>query len=394
MPRRMTPGLQAAVTETGRIISKVTIRDSRDGDLLLTTAPENPSENAMKVVSGSITTDELRAVQGTGQAQLLVDEETADAVIPLTVGAAFSPTAPARIHVQFHAPGDDDLMDYGVYEIEIVDINYTQTGVVLDAEISDNSRRVERARFWRPVKIPAKTLYDTAFHTLLDDILGDSEVEIAPTKARTGLLEFDTQADRLAAVREMATAIGFRFDWNVHGRGNVRISEDIDTLDDVEPVWTFIEDGNAKLLTIKRLLTDERTYNGVIAMGETTGSDKPPVRAEWWDRNPHSPTYFDPIRPEESQYGPVPFFYVSEFITNKLQALLAARARLPKVLGLVEILTITAIPHPGIVPGDPIQVVDEKTGISGLFIVENVTMPLTGATGRMSITCRDRRLVE
>lgn len=389
MARTLTTALAATVVDDGRFVTQIDVHDVQHGQQLLSTDPVNDGEPRIKMVSGSISTDETRTVVGTGTAQLLVDQETADAVLPLLQGG-LSPTAPARVHVRFRAPGNSEAMDYGVYEVDNVSTVESSQGVVMTVDVSDNSRRVSRARFWRPVLIGAKTPYATAFHTLLDDVLPESIIQIGPTTAKTGGLGFFEQDDRLSAVTEMATAIGFRFEWNAQGRGNLDILPDADA--DDEPIWTFVDGGNARVVSATRGLTDERSYNGVIAMGEAAGSDKPPVRAEYWDTNPSSPTYFDPNNPDASAYGPVPFFYVSQFITTYRQALDAARARLPKVLGLVEVLTLNVLPHPGIVPGDPILVERPRLGVSSVFVVQSVTLPLSGSDGLMTVTCRDRRV--
>jgi len=392
MPRVLTPALQTSVVESGQIVPVISVYDVQHGEMLLSSDPANVDEPRMKIVGGSIVTDEARAIQGTGTASLVVDRETAESLVPLVQGAPLSPTAPARVQVQFRAAGDDQLMNYGVYEIDIARINHSSAGVTLEVEVSDNSRRVERARIWRPIVIPLKTPHSDALHTLLDDVLPEAVIEIEDNKGRTGKMSLEVQADRLSVVRELVTAISMRFDWNADGRGNVDIFSDFDIEDD--PTWDLTPSGTAKLLKVERVLTDERTYNGVIAMGESTGSDKPPVRAEWWDRNPNSPTYFDPANPDDSEYGPVPFFYVSEFITSSKQALNAAKARLPKVLGLVEVVQVQCVPHPGIVPGDTLLIDDATSGISGVFVAESVQLPLTGSSGSMTVSCRDRRIVE
>lgn len=389
MARVLTPALTDRVVESGQIVTVVDVFDAESGDLLLTSDPDNVRDPRIKIVSGSVTTDEVREIVGTAEATILVDAEVALAILPLLELSGFSPVAPVRVQVGFRAPGDDEVMPYGAYEIDVADVSETQEGVVVSTILSDNSRRVRRARFWRPETVGKNTPYPTAFRTLLDPVLPEVNIEIGSTNARTGKLTFQTQDDRLAEVTKMATAIGFRFDWNADGIGNVEIVDDTDLSDD--PVWEFMDGGNARVTRVKRGLTDENTFNGVIAMGEATGSDRPPVRGEAWDRDASSPTFFDPNDPESSFYGPVPFFFVSEFITTKLQAVIAARARLPKVIGLRETLEIEALPHPGITPSDPILVNRPQIGVEKIFIVEAVELPLSA--GRMRIRCRDRRVI-
>jgi hypothetical protein len=391
MPRVLTPGLQTSVVESGQLESVIEVLDVKNGELLLTTDPANPDTARMKVVGGSITTDEMRSVVGTGTAELLMDEETAEAVLPLVQGAGLSPTAPAQVHVMYRVKGEEAVCRYGVYEVERVVPTESSDGITMTAEVSDNSRRVQRARFHRPTVVAqVGTPYATAFHTLLDKVLPQATIDVAPTTAKTGHLGFHSQEDRLEAVNKLATAVGFRIDWNANGRGDVDIVPDADL--DQPVTWSFEVPETARVVSSTRELTDERSYNGVIVFGENPNSGKPTVRGEVWDLDPSSPTYFDPADPEASAYGPVPFFFVSEFITTAKQALEAARARLPKVIGLVEILTLSALPHPGIVPGDLILVNRPRIGVSGVFVVESVVMPLLGSGGRMTVKCRERRV--
>jgi hypothetical protein len=226
-------------------------------------------------------------------------------------------------------------------------------------------------------------------------VIPESQIEITPTTHTTPLLSWDIEDDRLSGLREMQTSNGYimRFD----GPGNAQIHPDTDPTDD--PIWSFSQgaetvietiSGMARALKTSRKLSDRETYNGVIALGEPTGDTKPRIRAEAWDTNPDSLTYFDPTKPDESKYGPVPFFYSSTFITTSAQGLSAAKAMLPKKAGVVERIEVTTLLNARVRCGDGALINRERIGASGSFVVEAVTKPIMA--GSMVMRMRERRL--
>jgi hypothetical protein len=124
----------------------------------------------------------------------------------------------------------------------------------------------------------------------------------------------------------------------------------------------------------------ERTYNGVIATGEGTGTDTP-VRGEAWDDNPNSPTY------RYGPFGQVPYFYSSSLMTTADQCEAAAQKLLAGLLGRVEQLTIRSVVHPGLQPLDAISV-QQADGSYKTYVVDAVTIPLD-VSGTMTVTTRE-----
>lgn len=397
MARFVDPVLAAAIRDSGEIICEVDVL-SRSGEILLSTVERTDRPADLAIIEGSITTDETRAIPGNGTATVLVDEATRGRVMPAGPDSPLSPIRDAMLYVRYTAPGTATPTPYGAYDLADVEIVDEGEGVTLSLEFYDLARRVERAKFFRPRAIPAGTTYEAAFRNLLESVLPDSHIVVSPTEETFGLLSWDVADDRLKALHDMTLFVGFRIDFNDGGVGDVRIEPDTDAGDD--PVWTFTEgDGTvvrpAAIYGARRRLSDEKAYNGVITRGNASGSDRPPVRAEVWDTDPSSPTYFDPAKPDESPYGPVPYFLDSIFVHTKRQAAMAGRAMLPKVMGVVERLRITTHPHPGIAIADPVQVDQESVLASGTFIVESVSrMPLNVAQGPMEIVCRERRLLD
>lgn len=388
MPRPVDPEVAKLSHQSGQLDTHIDVIDERSGEVLLSTRDEHGA--TLAVAGGSIDTDETRSILGSGNLDVLVDDLAVDReVVPLTDQAAFSPLRGATVRVAYSSPLGAIETAYGAYEVADATATEATDGITLQLEVYDPARAVEKARFWTPVDIVKGTRHHHAMRLLLEDVIPIEKHDLTAVHTRTGRLSFASQDDRLAAVRSVATSVGFRMDFNHEGIGKVWAGPDTELTD--EPIWTFVEGGNAAVFRAERRLSDDKVYNGVIALGESPGNDKPPVQGEAWDTNPKSPTYFDPRYPESSVFGPRPFFYVSQFITTKKQAVDAARARLPKVLGLVERLTLRIAPQPGIKESDPIRVVRPKIGLDGTFVIESTHMPAF-PNEDMVIVCRERRL--
>jgi hypothetical protein len=393
--RPLSDELAQAVTYGGGIETTVDVY-GRDGSLLCSShASETSGDDTPRiyVVDGSISTDESRDVPGSGALTVLVDAETAAGVLPYSAGSPLSPINGAMVYVGYRATAGGATTPYGAYEVLKAEIDESAEGITLGLSLADRAQRIKRAKLWRGRKIIAGSSYTTAFEAMLISALGDGvNVTIEYTSIRTPLLTWGEDDDRLEAVNSLATAIGYRVEWNANGVGDVWVGPDTDTGD--EPIWTIYEGGNTLVSRLNRELSDEDTYNGVVARGESAASDGPPIRYEKWDTDPDSLTYFDPDIPEASAMGPVPYVHSDKQITSNAQAASVCEALLPKKLGLVERLRIERPLHPGIQVADPIYVERPSIGASGVFIVESTNVALKASAGRMSIVCRERRLFQ
>lgn len=389
MARDLSPELARAVRESGTIIPEIDIT-TPDGNLILSSNTSDPLQK-IRIVGGSIDTDDSSEIPGSGTIDILVDDATRDQVMPYGPLSPLSPVRNALVYVRYTSPGAATTTPYGAYDIASTTAVEADTGIKLTLEIYDNARRVERAKFYRPRVINRGYPYDDVWISLLRSILPFSRIDIVPTGETVVLLSWDVEDSRLRAVNDLALMVGYRIEWNHNGIGDVLVGPN--TPPNAEPAWTFVDGGNAKITTANRTLSDEAAFNGVIISGEAAGSDKPPVRAEAWDLDPTSPTYFDPAKPEESSYGANPYFHTSPFAHTPKQAKAIAMSLLPGKMGVVERLQIDCVMNPGVQVADPIRVERPKLGVSGTYIVESTSIPLLASGGRMTIVCRERRLI-
>lgn len=286
--------------------------------------------------------------------------------------------------------GTEEMASMGVFRISRPVANEASLGErVVTVSGYDRSRSVSRAKFTHPYVITQGTNYSIAIKNLVQSRLpwlADDQFLFMDTNYTTPELVFVMDDDPWDMAVKMAESLGAELFFD--GDGNCVMRPEPD------PAFTpssfdYIAGEDATISTVTRDLDDEQAYNGVIVTGEN--SDLPaPVRAEAWDINPDSPTYFDPDYPEASQYGAVPYFISSQYITTQGQAQDAADANLLRVMGIIEKIEFSAINNPAHEAGDVISVGRPELNVSGVYILDSVRMGL-GPEASMSGTTRKRR---
>ena len=133
-----------------------------------------------------------------------------------------------------------------------------------------------------------------------------------------------------------------------------------------------------------RVLDDQESYNGVIVIGENP-SNQTVVRGEVWDRNIYSPTYFDPANPGASAYGPHPLIVRNQNIASDDSAAWCAYFTFLNNRGILETLSINALPHFAHEPFDQVFLHDTETGVDGQYMLQNCQIGL-GHDGSLQAT--------
>lgn len=283
----------------------------------------------------------------------------------------------------------EELIPMGVFRISKPNVSDSGSNLTVSIEGFDRSRAVSRAGFTQPYRIAAGTNYSTAIQDLIEYrapwLLPTDFVFMATSFTTPGLI-FTEQDDPWVKAQEMASSFGAEVLFDGDGRCVLQPQPD--------PQFTpssfdYIEGEQATLTSLGRDLDDQEAYNGVVILAES--SDLPyPLRAEAWDTNPASPTYFDPALPSASIYGPVPKIVTSQYITTQSQANQAAAAEFARVNGVIEKIDFTAINNPSHFSGDVIQVTRARAHVNALYVLDSINIGL-GANSSMSGTTRKRR---
>ena len=119
-------------------------------------------------------------------------------------------------------------------------------------------------------------------------------------------------------------------------------------------------------------------YNYVLATGENTEEDTPPVSAYAADEDPTSPTYI------YGSFGRVPTFYSSATLTTTNLAQGAANKLLRDSLKPNATADLSSVPNPCLEPGDILRVT-YGNGDRDLLQVESFSLDLVG--GDFTVQC-------
>lgn len=285
--------------------------------------------------------------------------------------------------------GTEELASMGVFRINRPRVTEDPNGISAAVEGYDRGRSVTRARFTQPYTVAAGQNYSTAIQALVKSRLPwmpDGDFIFMETDFTTPMLVFSMDDDPWASAQDMAASFGAELLFDGDGRCVLRpVPDPLYT----PSSFTYASGIDATVTAITRDLDDDQAYNGVIVNSSST-SLPVPIRAEVWDEDPSSPTYFDPSSPGDSLYGAVPYFMTSQYITTQEQANAAAAANLARVMGVIEAIDFQAVNNPAHEGGDIVDVKSDRIGVDATYILNSVRIGL-GESFTMSGTTRRRR---
>jgi hypothetical protein len=235
--------------------------------------------------------------------------------------------------------------------------------------------RFRQPRQWLTGTTVQEIVEDTVL-TVYDDavIVFDDDSNLS-TLGRSLIVE----ESRYDVLLTLADGLGKVVYWDELGQLVFRSVPDED-----DPIWTVKAGPGGAMVQASRSLSRDGVYNIVVVTGEGA-DDLTPVRAEAFDAQPTSPTFFD------GPFGRVPRFYSSPFITTETQAQNAARKLLQQSLGAPYDVGLSAIPNPAVRPYDVIRVV-YNDGNRELHVVERVTIPFN-VTSPIKIATRESTVI-
>jgi hypothetical protein len=232
---------------------------------------------------------------------------------------------------------------------------------------SDRSKKIARARFTGPWQIEAGTSLAAAGLALLTSRWSMVEADFGNVQATVGaqvVFDAGSDSDPWAALVTLFDDHGYDLAFDGLGVARAHVVPDPATVD---AVFDYGTGESSLVLGGDTQGSMETTYNGIIATGEGTGVPVP-VRAEVWDDDPASPTYY------LGGFGRAPYFLASPVLTTVDACERAARTRLAKVKGRKEQFAWPAIANPALEPLDVVTV-DDGTSTARL-VIDKLVVPL------------------
>ncbi|MEU6674752.1 DUF5047 domain-containing protein [Streptomyces sp. NPDC046925] len=345
----------------------------------------SPTQERMRLpaIGGEVSCDRTAAVRRTCKASCV---DPSGLLTPSGPGSLLTPygTELRPYRGVRYSDGTTDVLPLGVFRLAKVSVSDGTGGspdIQLDAY--DLSRTVARDKFISPYVIAENTNVIDAIKSILERTFPDLSYDaISTTRTTTAPRLYDVGDDPWEAVTELAQSLGCDIYFDVEGWVVIAPPVDIDALP--SPDFQYIEGEQCTMLDLSRVFTDEPGFNGVVLTGESPGDELPPVRAVAWDEEPTSATY------HLGPYGEVPQFITDQLIKTTEEAQATADQLLRNLLGFSAQLSITGIVNPAYEAGAVIEVVRERSHVSGLYAVDAFNVPLD-AKGTQSLTLRQKR---
>ncbi|MEH3055555.1 MAG: DUF5047 domain-containing protein [Patulibacter minatonensis] len=349
------------VRQSHRVAHRAEIR--RDGALI----------QVAGIVEGSVTLDQTAATRGQIDVDLAVDTVPTPTG-PLSASAPYGNELYVWRGIQW-TDGSSELVPLGVYRIDDTDAD----GASLRVSGQDRSARLIDARIEAAYQVSAGTQYGAAIVALLRDAwptMPYDSTEFGGITTQAPQLAFAEGDDRWGRAQEMATSCGM--DLWFDGTGTLRLTP---VAGSSSPVAEIHEGATGVLVEAAARWSRAGTYNRVIATGENTAQDAPPVRGVATDDNPQSPTYY------YGPFGRVPRFYSSPFLTTDAQCASAATAILNRQLGATKSVSFGSLVLPYLEPRDAVSIRRPRAGVDEVHVIDKLTIPL-GVAGTMTGSTR------
>lgn len=272
--------------------------------------------------------------------------------------------------------GSVEIISQGYFRIDAVEESNAPHGPIRITAF-DRMKGIVEARLTAPISFPAGTLISTIFTQLITEVYPTATIEFDDGFGGTALASGQVaEEDRFKFLDNLVTSNGKVMYWDYRGILVIKTPPD-----PTVSVWDINAGTQGVLVSATRSISREGVFNAVVALGESVNST-PPVRAIALDNDPNSPTFWF------GNFGKVPRFFSSSFITTYAQALNAAQSILRKTIGLPHSVNFASISNPALEPLDAVAI--NQLDVVALHVIETLITPLipsrpmTGTTRRQA----------
>ena len=279
---------------------------------------------------------------------------------------------PVLKRLELHVSQDatrDELLPTGVFNINDTEIADSWDGLTLEISGADRSRRVSRNRWEKTYVVYSGTNVGNVIRRIIADRLPGTQFNFESTEEIVGTLFFgeDSSNDPWQDAMDLALGAGMELFFDPRGICRLRHepNPDIDL-----PVWTFEDRINPTIVSLRRRVSDANTYNRIVVIGEGSAVDYP-VRGEWEDLNPASPTYV------LGRYGRATQVIRSEIVLTDQQAQTAAQALGLRQIGATEEIELQVVPQYALEQGDIVAAIRSRSKVEGHFILDSMRIPFS-----------------
>lgn len=352
------------------------------------------------VTGGSVNVDVTQQVRRTVPSLTIVSQGLEyDDLVPTNAESLLHPASgnELRIFRGFEYPNQtQELAPQGVFRMTKPVVSDTGDSLTIAVTANDRSALVTR-RAWTDVyPITGGTPLGIALRQVITDRIGDLDLvfKFAATfgltvPATTFGTSLASGNDPMADAMSLATAASMELFFDQTG---ALVLQPVPTptsasIPSFFSPLIYSEGETCTITQMTRTLDETQTFNGVIVLGVGTGGA--PVRAEVWDTDPTSPTYY--LGP----WGKTPYIYQTSLVpapgstpgSAYSQCLSMAQSLYQRVHAVLDTPSFTAVPNPALIESDLIQLVKSRIGVNANYTIAQMTMPMDVST-QMSVTAR------
>jgi hypothetical protein len=323
----------AALRSSHRVVSRA---------LIITPGSEGAgvTGTALDVVSGSVVLDGAADVRAT--LDLAVRAQWPDTYTTADLVPYGTEVAVSRGIV--FGNGNVERAPLGIFRLDTVEQDDAPTGIIRLTG-RDRMAGLIDARLVAPVQYTAATTYGSVLEDLVTAVYPAQTIEWDDASDVEAIgRAVVAEQDRYGFLRDLVKSLGKIFYYDYRGVLVVRDAPDPEAV-----VWEVDAGANGVLVRASRSRSRDGVYNAVVATGEALDSAPPPTGYAF-DVDPASVTYW------LGDFGQVPTWYSSPFITTTAQARRAAAGALLGHLGLPYEVSFTSLPNPALEPLDAVQV--------------------------------------
>lgn len=280
-----------------------------------------------------------------------------------------------------YANGTQEYVGLGYFRVNSVTQARVPTGAVrISAE--DRMANLRDGRVVSPLQFGSGASVAAVLDFLVTDVMPGivtvyDTVNWPGGTAATTLLGSDhiVEQDRLKFIQELVTAYGKICYFDYAGRFVVKDSPTTSG----GSVFTINSGENGVLVEATRTVSRDSVYNAVVASGEPVG-EAPPVYGIAYDDDPASPTVWG------GQFGKIPMFFTSSFLTTTGQCANAAESILQSRHGLPYSVSLGIVPNPALEAWD-VVLVRYSDSLFEVHVIDTITYSLS-VDAQMDITTR------
>lgn len=267
--------------------------------------------------------------------------------------------------VDFHHR--QELVPIGAFRV-----NEKDTSMSGELSLSGSSFEcyVDDARFIKPYT-PTKGIGALdAIVFLIREAFPNATVHVRATNNYVIRSQSPYERERWQAIDDLATSAGAEVYTRPDG---AFVIADVPNITRDAAVWDLDEGENGVLIQRSESENRDGVYNAVVAMGQSSDPDIPPVSDVAYDLDPLSPFFW------EGGFGKVPRFYSSQFLYTKAQCKTTADMLLSRTYGTQKTLKIEGVPNAALDAGDIITV-GSRAGTIDKHILQSFSLPLGPGT--------------